>query len=267
MKPFLLINIVLFLLFTLVGCTQYNGDIGITEVALADIYEEANNEHENTGFGFFDQLVFPSIESFLSALRIIRSGGDITHLLASWSSFQGVENLDTSLTSVIERVNFSALERVYFPTNIPEEFEIYRITISTGNVCFWYLHREDLVSEKAILDARSQQRCFRFIFTFSQWDSESPMEYIIRRGSSVIDGEHFSINGPHSISWASDEDLLFMYTPHPAHNYERMGIDGRIARSANYGNLTDIAAELVKFTETEVINLLDESDISSRMRY
>lgn len=258
MKRFSLISIAFFLLLTLVGCGQYDA-IGMTEAHSIDIYEETDQEHEhkNAGFGPFDQLSFSSVEDLLDAYRAARADGDITDLVANWGAGSPI----SSLADVAESVDFSALERLYLLTNIPEEFQIYRISISVRTVSFWYLHKEDLVSDDAIRDARNQQQHFQFSFT--RWSPESPMDDILRQGNAtkedLIDGKYLFVK-PGKLEWAPDREILFMYMPLPSSNYKRLGIDEDIVRTAEQGDFADLAAGLVKFTETEVINLLDFVD-------
>ena len=222
MKRFLLMSFTFFLVISLTGCGQNDIETDISEVSDFN-YEVAVSQA-------IEQLVFSSVEELLSSYRAVITG-----------------DADGYLAYLAEKVNFTELERLYLPISIPEGYEIYKITINERTVSFYYLHKEDLVSEHAFLSANVQQRDFQFNFT--RWGTDSPMEGVLRQNNAtkrdLISGKYF-FKEPNSITWSSDRYILFMYTPHPSRNYKRLGIAGSARRTAEH-NAAKLAAEQDNF--------------------
>jgi len=189
------------------------------------------------------EMVFSSLEEFVLTYSTALAGraGDDIAILA-------------------ESMNLSTLERLYMPTNIPSEYQLYRITVDENAVTLLYLHSDDLVTEGMIWDALINQRHFKFVVT--RWDIDSPMAGILAQTEStdadLIDGRYLFIE-PNMFIWSSDRDVIYMYTPlNPRGNSfvrQERGND-------NIHGFDWVSNfEQIQLTETRVIDLLvDEID-------
>ena len=255
MKRFLLIVPALFLLFVLVGCGRYENEVYMNGVNTVDVYELTNNDNEVIACKTDDVLEFASVEDFLAAHRTVRASGDISDLV--------VESTYLNLPYLVESVKLSELKRLYLPTSIPDKYQLYKILVNERTVGFWYLHEEDLVSENAFLNATVQKR--EFLFCFVRLDVDNPLEGSLKQGNAskegLINGKYL-FSEPNMFIWAFDRDLLYMYVPLPSRNYQRLASDDSTAKLIEQGN----AFELVKFAETDVVDLLDEDAVTTLIR-
>jgi len=250
MKRFLLLGIALILLpVVLAGCGRYNTNTS------------HEYEREIRVSRISDQLQFSSLEEFLACYIIAsesRAGGDITEFVSDWRA----TFTDSDLAKVVEGAGFLSLETLYLLPGIPEEFQIYRMTINGGFVNFWYLHENDLASEDTISEAFTYRRYF--LFNFSRRDLEipidgNPMEGILRQENAaeddLIDGRLFV--QPNLFLWATHEAIFTLFTPLPSHN-SREGI----AMSSHLGRFARNDADyVVALTEMNTLNLSNTNEL------
>jgi hypothetical protein len=153
------------------------------------------------------------------------------------------------------------LEKFYLPTNIPETYTLFNISMNENFVRLWYLPEEHLVSEDAILYAISQRRDFLFFFT--RKDMDSPKQELLDDFGMIeeelIDGRYV-FHRPNLFLWASERSILHMYTP--IHLDTREGdalieeITGLVVDGVAYSG-----EEMVQFCQVRVVNLLDTNEI------
>ena len=254
-KTITLIIAPLLFLLLLTSCGEANqintpeitGDAGLANTIC--IREEMGHEEEelmaSSAEAELAMLHFSSLEDFLAAYRIVKAGGEIADLVTHWRA----PFSDSDLADVSDEVNLSALERFYLPVNIPKEFQLYRIDIGESSVTVWYVHDDLLISESPYLDAMFQHPQRHFQFTFTRWEIDSPMDEVLqqnlRGGDVFIDGK-FIFTEPNMLTWTSDKELIYMYTPLP---------------------VADSVSDLIRFTEFEVIDLLDDNAVSALLEY
>jgi len=257
MKRLLLMAFTLFLLLMYVGCGQHNGKYEMNEATSIGAYKEAYNEQELMVEEVVDELVFSSIVDFLAAYRAVRVGSDITDFVADSTS--------SNYAYLTESVDFLALEKLYMPIGIPEEYQLCKIALNDEGIAFWYLHKADLVFENAFLKATSQQQHFIFGF-IRRWDFNSPMDGILRQNGAtkedLIDGKYLFVM-PNMFIWSFGRELLYMYTPLPSPDYRIIEPDDNTTKLKWP---PDYAYELVKFAEVEVVDLLDEDAVTALIR-
>lgn len=163
--------------------------------------------------------------------------------------------IDSILPNLEESVNLLALERLYLPTNIPSEYQLHQITVFENNVSLVYLHIDDLVSEDTIVEALIHQR--HFLFNFTRWNVESPMEGILQQNDAtiddLIDGKYLLVE-PNLLIWASDNEVIYMYVPlMPRHTLGQRELTNDDAISVEH------ALEQIRFTETMVVDLRNDA--------
>ena len=83
---------------------------------------------------------------------------------AGFETFSSLEEFEeAALTGQTGVANMAALYRYCLPTGLPEEYKLYKITVTGADIAFWYLPEEDLISEEAIDEAEDRQKYFKFI--------------------------------------------------------------------------------------------------------
>ena len=206
-----------------------------------------------------DILEFPSLEAFLTAYLIVsgESAGDISDLVSRyWSSTSN----NTDLIKVAEGADFESLETLFLPVGIPYDFEIGRIRVSELGVVFHFFQRDDMISEYAMQEAYWQQRYFNFFI--ERWDeSESTLFNDMMQAQGVtekdlIDGKYL-FRPPNSFSWVSEGGRFGLRLP-----LQQSSINHETIMTTEIDGLPlNNPYEMVKFTETRAVNLLDTNEV------
>ncbi|MCL2397135.1 MAG: hypothetical protein FWC93_03625, partial [Defluviitaleaceae bacterium] len=195
MKRLSVIIMTLFLALTLIGCGQ-NEDID------DDIIETTNGVFEDDHVSYEpDTLRFTSMREFLESYLMVGSG-----------------RATGMTTSMASSVNLMEPESFYLPIGIPEEYQLYRLTICENFVTSWFLPEEYLTSgvEMRRADARQQH----FMFSFTRWDMDSPENAMLGQlritENDLIDGPygkfHFDERN-NFLWWTSDTEHIMMQFP------------------------------------------------------
>lgn len=83
---------------------------------------------------------------------------------AGIETFSSLEEFEeAALTGQTGVANMAALYRYCLPTGLPEEYKLYKITVTGADTAFWYLPEEELASEETIAAAEDGQKYFKFI--------------------------------------------------------------------------------------------------------
>ena len=83
---------------------------------------------------------------------------------AGIETFSTLEEFEqAALTGQTGVANMAALHRYCLPTGLPEEYRLYKITVTGADIAFWYLPEADLISEEAIEAAEDGQKYFKFV--------------------------------------------------------------------------------------------------------
>ena len=81
--------------------------------------------------------------------------------IETFSSLEEFEN--AALTGQTGVANMAELNSYCLPTGFPEEYQLYKITVTGADIAFWYLPEEDLTSQETIAAAEDGQRYFKFV--------------------------------------------------------------------------------------------------------
>ena len=259
MKRFSIVGIALLLLLASTSCGEYQGEpmqaseVDSTAEATAmdkalsllnesiSVDEEAYNEALKEALSNCPPapavLSFASLEDLLNACKTAREGGDITDFVSGWNA-----PTEFTLADLAESLNFTALEKIYFPTNIPAPYKIKGITVYKEGVGVQYV-REGLNLVEAQLD--------KFAFDFSRVDRGSSMDDILRANhltrKVLIDGKYL-FSGTHSLRWVLDGREMSLSLPYPR---EVLWKEISVAAYLGLNNVE----ELTQFTALEVIEL------------
>ena len=83
---------------------------------------------------------------------------------AGFETFSSLEEFEeAALTRQQGVANMAALDRYFLPTGLPEEYKLYKITVTGADIAFWYLPETDLISEKTMKAAEDGQKYFIFV--------------------------------------------------------------------------------------------------------
>jgi len=187
MKRFLIIGIIFFGLFSLFSCTQTrveNEDEDYTiHISLPPV-----------------TLDFSSLDDFLDAHRAVREG-----------------TADEELMDLAQQTDFAELEEIFFPTAIPEAYQLYSIRVHRHWVSMRFLHEEYLISEKMIQYAHALNRFFSF--GMQRMDTDYPMEGIMQQfnvtEADLIDGIFLfePPNLPNRLTWGTERTHMHLQFP------------------------------------------------------
>ncbi|MDR0951522.1 MAG: hypothetical protein LBM18_01175 [Oscillospiraceae bacterium] len=268
MRRYQIIIVVLLLLSALVGCAAVEKAEDVSSQSSPVVDEEIDQAQDESppveespsviiGDPIPDQLYFSSIEQLLGAYIVAKESGtggeELEGFVSEWEATYG----DSSLADVAESVNFTSLEKLYIPTGIPEDYELYRIRVNDDSMNFWYVHKNDMVSEEAIEDALVSFRCFIFIVT--RWDADSSLlvdgmlEQNLATKEDLIDEKYLFIQ-PHTLTWVYETERFIFYAPLVPNS------EGGIETGSDYS-----AEDMIICAETSVINLLDSNEVSEWM--
>jgi len=201
MKMFIAITIIVMLLLTLTGCEQQRSVTDMYGVISEDnfVNEYISEEESHTIIATPEFLEFSSLDEFLEVHRSARSS-----------------EVAEDISVVAERLDIASVERLYLPTGILEEYELFCVMIDLVNVGLLFLPSEHLVSDGQRSDAVSKRQ--HFIFTFSRESFEYPMSGIMEQfgatETDLLDGRYLFVE-PNSYLWGYDGRILCLQLPMP----------------------------------------------------
>ena len=250
MKRNILIFAAITMLIVLAGCTQRTNESGRGHATPSG----------PVACRTYDILAFTALRDFLTAYMIVTgevADGDIADLVSRvWRRYS-----PSSVDEVAAGVNLSALETLYLPIGIPDDFQLHRILVSASYVNIQFLHRDCMISEEAIRNVERglSQRYFRFSFTRRDLQipaDENPMWGILSQQraceSELIDDRYLFIE-PARFRWATHETFFNMQLPLYPHGSGGVAIDG----STVLGIPLDEPHNMIKFNELQALNLRD----------
>jgi len=264
-KHFLLLGMAALLVFTLFGCGLQGTTSGLAEYNdepsnEGELKRQDNTEHaENTNerdyeimVSIVDDIGFYSLEDFLNNYNAAKS-----NVMAR------------NMTTLESNVNLSALETLYFPVNIPEEYPLYKIIVSPESVSILFVHQDYLDSEDSIMYAIASMRYFRFGFTRWNLDTDFPMEGTLRQNNASKEeylDRGYIFAEPNLLFWSSDSEILMLYLPLPMTLEQAMAIvtgeiDDMQLDDFMRSLLTVDESQMQALTETIAVNLRDSNEV------
>ena len=249
MKKFLMIIIALILTITLVGCGQSREadmEAGARTYIEREEQEPMIEEQEPMVSASWvpDTLRFSSLEEFLLSYIAVRDGARAEGFMPA-----SVNGSFEHFSRMAESIDLLSLERFYLPTNIPEEYKLFRIRVTEYNVSLWFLPEEHLGSDLDITNATVFAKHFLFSFTRGL-NLENPLVGVMEQSrvteADLIDGRYY-FDGRNLFIWGSNGEMLLLYTPIPP----------------AVGFSEDIGADMVRYAEVYVLDLTDEDAILS----
>ena len=166
-----------------------------------------------------DELVFSSLDELLAAHKAVRDG-----------------TADAELAALAESVNFIELAELFFPTSIPAEYNLHKISVTFDDVRILYLLEGDQVSAIAISNAIIQQKAFEF--GYFRKERVNPMEACLRLNNATLKD---LINGIYLRTYSTS---LFWGT-------ERLRLD--LIMPASFSNVKN--KDIVKFAAIDAVDI------------
>ena len=262
MKKYLLSIIIMVILLMMAGCVHaetatVTGNNSPAEIATVDEINESElspgeiayipNEVEQpqvaasipAGSVVPAAISFLTLEDFLEAHRAARFEGDVSHIDAL---FWGASDLE----SAIVQANLASLERLHWPSIIPEDYHFFEVSICSDSVVIIFVP-EDYVGQVWCwsMDARS------FTITVPRCDEDVDVQMAgaIRQHrrnhpdftyDDLIEGKYLYYNGV--LRWGVGNDLLIL--PPPVSPFVRFGAEPD-------------PTEIIQYAAVETINLFD----------
>jgi len=121
-----------------------------------------------------------------------------------------VKNNEISIEEkeLINNTNYLNLKSIKIPSNIPENYPLYKISITSFGVSIWFVH------ESEIHRGIATDNLFHF-FSY-RWDVDDPMEGIMIQDNAspndLIMGKYL-FSEPNLFSWGEDRNLYGLYIP------------------------------------------------------
>ena len=147
-------------------------------------------------------LNFSSLEELLAAYQAVKNG-----------------TADAELQRMAQLTEFAELGDFFFPTAIPEPYQLYMIRVHRGYISFDFLHEDDLFSEEAALDAIREIRYFSF--SMARWDLDYPMDGVLSQHGAterdLIDGIYLLTSTASSVRFIWGTERTFMDLMIPRH--------------------------------------------------
>jgi len=271
MKRYMIIGILIVFSVMFAGCSQYENELGLHDIHNTSVDEDGGdtNEDENYEKDNYDDITveaapnileFSSLEAFLNTYLITRDekSGDITDYVLYYST----PTTGFDLYDVIAGLDIESLETLYLPVEIPEDFALGKIRIVEGFVLIYFFHKDDMVSEYTKMDAIFMQQHFAFHFhrnPVTRDESELIDSAIKRQSAMEVDynGIRFLFHEPNLFTWYSNQLAFGLYTPLHLPGFVRelqmMDGSGEVSLRNPF--------EMVRFTETKAVNLLDTNAI------
>jgi len=287
MKRFLVSVLSLFLIAALAACSQYEEELkaNMENYEDAHYYEEMKEDandyekleeythyyeeigHEQDGeiavspvSGVIDTLEFSSLEDFLDAY-LIANGKQRGNIEGFVSRAQASES-DSDIMDIVMGAEFATLETLHLPIGIPDDFELGKIMVHYWLVVFEFFHRDDMISEDRMQEARNQMRHFSFSVTRWDYDDALLFDAMMQQSSPscvLIDGKYLFTEWANSISWVADRNRFHLRTPHrqlddSGELVEVAAIDGVSARNSR---------GMTRFAETVTLDLTNTAAINT----
>jgi len=263
MKRVLLLGVVVFMAMVLFACETSASEAELNEIGAGEANEESSYEYihyepdreEITGGEVaIDVIEFLSLEDFLKTHVTSKMGVYRVDFADTWSSQSGGQ-----LKDAIAGTNFVALDILYLPVGIPEDFEIRLITVTDYYVFFRFLPKEIVVTNRnEFWDAAAVYPTFEFAFTRG-WGAENPMDGILEQNNATevdLIGGKYLVTGSNTLTWSSGTELLHMFKHTPLSIGESIAI---------YDIIDDITTDYADYTagltDVEIVNLLDINEV------
>ena len=267
-KHILFLGMAALLALVLLGCGLQSTTSGLTDEYIGETNNESYELKDQKNTDISEEEGEKQYELMVSEAIAVLEFRSLEEFLVNYSLVE--QNATTRNGATIElRTNFAALETLYVPINIPEEYSLYKIKVTARDVGFWYVHRDDMISEETIREAIALQR--HYLFGITRWNLETdfPMEGILRQNNASK--EEYLARGyifaePNVLFWASDSEILTLYMPLDMTFEKVMAIVtgeicdmqlGEFMRSL----LTVDESQMQALTETIAVNLRDSNEV------
>lgn len=138
---------------------------------------------------------------------------------AGIETFSSLEEFEeAALTGQTGVANMAALYRYCLPTGLPEEYKLYKITVTGADIAFWYLQEADLVSAETIAAAEDGQKYFKFIDERVRSPYANNYATMVESFGGTVHGDFgdkdfIPKENPNLLIMKRHEEMFFLYMP------------------------------------------------------
>lgn len=108
----------------------------------------------------------------------------------------------------------SELEKFYMLKNIPNGYQLYKITVGVCDIGFWYLPVSRLASEDSVKEAESAQEYFLFISPRQQLSfPDVLLQHGMTEDNLLADKYYYKETHNPKLIWEYDNAVMLLYIP------------------------------------------------------
>jgi len=235
-KLFTTLIMVLFGIVILAACTNTGSDNSMSNE------KEPTFPTDEQASRVLPSLTFSSLDDFLNAYLIAKEGNDVGDLLG----FNDSELREEDTKSIIEKINFTALETFYLPVGIPENFIIRRIIVGENGMGFIYLSEDVEFTSDTFWITELNNPSFKLsVYMNSRFNMNDILRDENKTIDDLINGKYL-IDEPNLFTWEENGIIFVFHTPSPSDD----GIEA------------DSIYDMIRFTEMETVSLSDINRVS-----
>ena len=137
-------------------------------------------------------------------------------LIEEFSSLEEFE--EAALTGQQGAANMAALYRYCLPTGIPENYQLYKVTVTGADIAFWYLPAEELTSRETIEVAEDAEKHFKFIDERIRSPFANNYARMVESYGGTVHGDFgdedfIPKENPNLLIMKRHEEMFFLYMP------------------------------------------------------
>ena len=150
---------------------------------------------------------------------IFHTGPTIFMPAAQIEEFSTLEEFEqAALTGQQGAANMAALYRYCLPTGIPENYQLYKITVTGVDIAFWYLPAEELTSRETIEAAENAEKYFKFIDERIRSPFANNYANMVESYGGTVDAyfgddDFIPEEEPNLLIMKRHEEMFFLYMP------------------------------------------------------
>jgi len=185
-----------------------------------------------------NQMIFLSLEEFLDTHASVRQG-----------------RADDDIAHAATRLDFESINTLYFPVNIPEEYQLASIVVYEEWIRIWFIAGP--VTDETWHNALANSQYFLLQITrvtyqdLEEWGHTSPLQGIMYSFNltedDLIDGKYIYLEVGNILIWAQGSNYLMLHMPQTS---DIIAFGENITRFEGYS-----VYDTLQFTETIAIDL------------
>ena len=138
---------------------------------------------------------------------------------AGCETFSSLEEFEeAALTGQQGAANMAVLYRYCLPTGIPENHQLYKVTVTGADIAFWYLPAEELTSRETIEAAEDAEKYFKFVDERIRSPFANNYARMVESYGGTVDqvfgdADFVPKERPNLLIMKRHEEMFFLYLP------------------------------------------------------